>query len=125
MGKSGSRLDSESNEGSKLMQKITPFLWFDGKAEEAARFYTSVFEDSEIETITHYGEAGPLPVGTVMTVLFRIRGEEFMALNGGPEFQFNNAISFMVNCETQEEIDHYWARLTEGGNEVACGWLTD
>jgi len=107
------------------MQKITPFLWFDGKAEEAAKFYTSIFKNSKIESITRYPEGSPGPTGTVMTVDFRLDGQEFVALNGGPEFKFNEAISFVVNCETQAEVDEFWEKLSAGGKEVQCGWLKD
>jgi predicted 3-demethylubiquinone-9 3-methyltransferase (glyoxalase superfamily) len=107
------------------MQKITPFLWFDGKAEEAANFYVSIFKNSKLGTVTRYGEAGPGPKGTVMVATFQLEGQEFIALNGGPQFKFNNAISFVVNCETQEEVDRFWERLTEGGEEIQCGWLKD
>jgi len=105
------------------MQKITPFLWFDDKAEEAANFYTSIFKNSKIVSISRYGEAGPRPEGMVMTVTFRLDGQEFTALNGGPEFKFTEAISFFVNCETQEEVDELWGKLSEGGEQ--CGWLKD
>lgn len=97
------------------MQKIVPFLWFDGKAEEAANFYTSIFKNSRLERITHYGEAGPGPKGTVMSVIFQLEGQEFYALNGGPQFTFSPAISFFVNCETQEEIDDLYKKLSDGG----------
>jgi predicted 3-demethylubiquinone-9 3-methyltransferase (glyoxalase superfamily) len=107
------------------MQKIVPTLWFDTEAEEAATFYTSVFPDSEIVTITHYGDGGPRPAGLAMTVTFRLQGEEFIALNGGPEFTFNEAISLLVNCETQDEVDRYWEKLSEGGEQGVCGWLKD
>lgn len=111
------------------MQKITPFLWFNDNAEEAANFYVSLFKNSKIVTVTRYGEDGAKasgrPKGTVMTVVFQLDGQEFMALNGGPQFTFSPAISFMVNCETQEEIDRLWGRLTQGGKPVQCGWLTD
>jgi len=107
------------------MQKITPFLWFDTQAEEAANFYTSLFKNSKITNINRYGEAGPLLAGTVLTVAFQLEGQEFVALNGGPQFQFSEAISFYVNCETQEEVDELWAKLTEGGEESMCGWLKD
>jgi predicted 3-demethylubiquinone-9 3-methyltransferase (glyoxalase superfamily) len=107
------------------MQKITPFLWFDGKAEEAARFYVSVFKNSKILSVSRYGEAGPGPQGSVMTVAFELDGEKFVALNGGPTYTFSPAVSFMVDCETQQEVDHYWERLSEGGEEVQCGWLKD
>ncbi len=107
-------------------QKITPFLWFDAQAEDAVKFYLSVFKDSKITAITHYGDAGPGPKGTVMTVAFEIEGQEFVALNGGPNFKFTEAISFVVNCETQEEIDRYWEELVvDGGKHIECGWLKD
>jgi predicted 3-demethylubiquinone-9 3-methyltransferase (glyoxalase superfamily) len=107
------------------MQKITPCLWFDTEGEEAARFYTSVFPNSKIVEIARYGSAGPRPEGTVMTVSFELEGQEFVALNGGPDFTFNEAISFQVNCETQDEVDGYWSKLSEGGEEGPCGWLKD
>ncbi len=107
------------------MQKITPFLWFDGNAEEAALFYTTLFADSKIGNVSRYGEDGPGPAGGAMVVPFTLFGQEFLALNGGPHFTFTEAISFVVNCETQEEIDRYWTALTEGGQEVQCGWLKD
>ena len=107
------------------MQKITPFLWFDDKAEEAANFYTSIFNNSKIGTIARYGEEGPGPKGTVMSATFQLAGQEFMALNGGPLFTFSPAISFFVNCETQEEVDELWVKLSEGGEKQRCGWLKD
>ena len=107
------------------MQKITPFLWFNGKAEEAMNFYVSVFEGAKAGTITRYGDAGPGPKGTVMTATFQLFGQEFIALNGGPEFTFTPAISFVVNCETQAEVDEYWDKLSAGGQIQQCGWLTD
>jgi predicted 3-demethylubiquinone-9 3-methyltransferase (glyoxalase superfamily) len=107
------------------MQKITPFLWFDSNAEEAVNFYTSVFKNSKIGAISRYGEAGPGPKGTVMTASFTLDGLEFVALNGGPHYKITPAISFVVNCETQAEVDYYWEKLTAGGQEVQCGWLTD
>src|SRR6266487_4995600 len=107
------------------MQKITPFLWFDGKAEEAMNFYISIFKNSKIVSVTRYGEAGPGSKGTVMTATFQLDGQEFIALNGGPQFKFTEAISFVVNCETQEEVDYYWEKLSAGGKEVQCGWLKD
>ena len=107
------------------MQKITPFLWFDTQAEEAAHFYVSVFPNSRILATTRYGEAGPGPAGSVMTVSFALDGQEFTALNGGPVFKFNEAISLVVNCDDQGEIDRMWESLTDGGREVECGWLTD
>ncbi|MEN3370613.1 MAG: hypothetical protein V7609_2756 [Verrucomicrobiota bacterium] len=108
------------------MQRITPMLWFDGQAEEAAKFYVSVFKNSRIKTITHYGDEPPGRKGQVMTVDFVLDGQDFTALNGGPQFKFTEAISFVTNCETQEEIDNYWGKLTaDGGEEVQCGWLAD
>jgi predicted 3-demethylubiquinone-9 3-methyltransferase (glyoxalase superfamily) len=107
------------------MQKITPFLWFDGRAEEAANFYVSIFKNSKILDIARFGEAGPGPKGNVMLVTFQLEGQEFMALNGGPEFTFTPAISLLVSCETQAEVDDLWAKLTAGGKEVQCGWLQD
>jgi predicted 3-demethylubiquinone-9 3-methyltransferase (glyoxalase superfamily) len=107
------------------MQKITPFLWFDGKAEEAMNFYTSIFKNSKVVNIMRYGEAGPGAKGTVMAATFQLDGQEFTALNGGPMFAFSPAISFFVNCETQEEIDEFWEKLSEGGEQQRCGWLKD
>jgi len=108
------------------MQKITPFLWFDDQAEAAADFYTSVFKDSRILGVSRYGEAGPGREGTVMVVTFELEGQRFTALNGGPSFKFTEAISFEVDCETQEEVDELWEKLTaEGGEESMCGWLKD
>ncbi len=107
------------------MQKIAPFLWFDGKAEEAMNFYASIFKNSKIDTITRYGEEGPGPKGTVMSATFQLEGQEFMALNGGPLFTFSPAISFFVNCETQQEVDELWEKLSEGGEKQRCGWLKD
>ena len=107
------------------MQKITPFLWFDGKAEEAMNFYISIFKNSKILSVTRYGEAGPGPKGTVMTAKFALNGQEFVALNGGPQFTFTEAISFVVNCETQQEVDELWEKLSEGGQKSRCGWLKD
>jgi predicted 3-demethylubiquinone-9 3-methyltransferase (glyoxalase superfamily) len=107
------------------MQKITPFLWFDGKAEEAMNFYVSIFKNSKIVSATRYGEAGPGPKGTVMTVKFELDGQEFVALNGGPQFTFTEAISFVVNCATQQEVDEFWEKLSAGGEKSRCGWLKD
>jgi predicted 3-demethylubiquinone-9 3-methyltransferase (glyoxalase superfamily) len=107
------------------MQKITPFLWFDNQAEKAMKFYTSIFKNSKIVSIMRYGEVGPGPKGTVMTATFQLDGQEFVALNGGPHFQFTEAISFVINCKTQEEVDHFWEKLSEGGEESRCGWLKD
>jgi predicted 3-demethylubiquinone-9 3-methyltransferase (glyoxalase superfamily) len=107
------------------MQKITPFLWFDDKAEEAMNFYVSIFKNSRVVSISRYGEAGPGAVGSVMTASFVLDGLEFVALNGGPQFTFSPAISFVVNCTTQEEVDELWAKLSAGGKEVQCGWLED
>jgi predicted 3-demethylubiquinone-9 3-methyltransferase (glyoxalase superfamily) len=108
------------------MQRITPMLWFDGQAEEAANFYVSVFKNSRIKQITHYtGEEPPGRKGQVMTVSFELDGQEFTGLNGGPQFKFTEAISLVINCDSQEEIDYYWEKLTTGGEEVQCGWLAD
>jgi len=108
------------------MPQITPFLWFDDQAQEAAEFYVSVFPNSRIEQIAHYGDAGPGPSGSVMTVRFTLDGNELIALNGGPEhYGFDESISFVVDCETDEQLDHYWSALTNGGEEIACGWLKD
>ncbi len=113
------------------MQKITPFLWFDQNAEEAANFYASIFKNSKVGAVTRYDEAAAMasgmPKGTAMTVAFQLEGQPFTALNGGPHFKFTEAISFVVNCESQEELDHYWTKLTAGGDAKAqqCGWLKD
>ena len=107
------------------MQKITPFLWFNTQAEEAANFYVSLFKNSKITAVSHYGEGLPMPLGSVMAVNFQLEGEEFIALNGGPEFPFTPAVSFFVDCATQAEVDRLWEKLTEGGKEVQCGWLED
>jgi predicted 3-demethylubiquinone-9 3-methyltransferase (glyoxalase superfamily) len=109
------------------MQKITPFLWFDGQAEEAMNFYVSIFKNSKVVSVSRYGEAGPGPKGTVMTAAFQLDGQGFVALNGGPHFKFTEAISFVIDCKTQEEVDYYWEKLSEGGDEKAqqCGWLKD
>ncbi|MDQ3292152.1 MAG: VOC family protein [Bacteroidota bacterium] len=105
--------------------KITPFLWFDNQAEEAMNFYTSIFKDSKVGKIVRAGDAAPGPKGSVMTVSFTLAGQEFAAINGGPHFKFTEAVSFVVSCETQEEIDEMWAKLSEGGEEGRCGWLKD
>jgi predicted 3-demethylubiquinone-9 3-methyltransferase (glyoxalase superfamily) len=107
------------------MQKLTPCLWFDTEGEEAATFYTSVFPNSKILELTHYGSAGPRAEGMVMTVTFELDGQRFIALNGGPDFAFNEAISFEVSCKSQEEVDAFWSKLSEGGEEGPCGWLKD
>jgi predicted 3-demethylubiquinone-9 3-methyltransferase (glyoxalase superfamily) len=107
------------------MQKITPFLWFDSQAEEAMHFYVSIFKNSKVGSVTRYGEAGPGPKGTVMSATFQLDGQEFYALNGGPHFTFTPAISFFVNCETQQEVDDLWEKLSAGGAKNRCGWLTD
>ncbi|MDX6520834.1 MAG: hypothetical protein QOF08_1439 [Gaiellales bacterium] len=107
------------------MSKITPCLWFDTDGEEAARFYTSLFPNSRIGHVSRYGEAGPRPAGTAMTVSFELDGEPFLALNGGPQFTFSEAISFQVSCADQDEVDRFWNALTEGGEEGRCGWLKD
>jgi predicted 3-demethylubiquinone-9 3-methyltransferase (glyoxalase superfamily) len=108
-----------------MQQKITPNLWFDTEAQEAAAFYTSVFKNSRIVYVSHYPEAGPRPAGTVMTVEFELDGQRFVGINGGPEFKFDEAVSLQINCETQDEVDYYWERLSEGGEEGPCGWLKD
>lgn len=107
------------------MPRITPFLWFDDKAEEVANFYVSVFKNSKIGSVARYGDAGPGPKGSVMTVSFELEGQEFIALNGGPLYTFTPAISFFVDCKTQQEVDELWDKLTAGGGEVECGWLRD
>jgi len=107
------------------LSKITPCLWFDTEGEEAATFWTSIFENSRVTEVQHYGSAGPRPEGMVMTVAFELDGQPFVALNGGPDFTFDEAISFQVNCESQEEVDRFWSRLSEGGEEGQCGWLKD
>jgi predicted 3-demethylubiquinone-9 3-methyltransferase (glyoxalase superfamily) len=107
------------------MQKITPFLWFEDKAEEAANFYVSIFRNSKVGRVTRYGEGAPEPKGKVMSVTFELDGQEFYALNGGPIFKFTPAISFFVNCETQQEVDDLWGKLSAGGEESKCGWLKD
>ncbi len=107
------------------MPQITPNLWFDTAGLEAAEFYVSIFPNSRITNVTHYGEAGPREAGTVMTVDFELDGQPYTAINGGPEFTFDEAVSLLVNCDTQEEVDYYWDKLSEGGQEVQCGWLKD
>jgi predicted 3-demethylubiquinone-9 3-methyltransferase (glyoxalase superfamily) len=106
-------------------QRITPFLWFNGTAEDAMNFYVSIFKNSKVGSVSRYGDAGPGPKGTVMSATFELDGQKFMALNGGPEFPFTPAISFFVNCETQEEIDELWDKLSAGGEKGRCGWLKD
>jgi predicted 3-demethylubiquinone-9 3-methyltransferase (glyoxalase superfamily) len=107
------------------MPTITPFLWFDTQAEEAARFYIAIFKNSKITTVSRYGDAGPGPKGSVMTVEFELDGQKFIALNGGPHFKFTEAISFSVECNTQQEVDEFWEKLSRGGEEGPCGWLKD
>ena len=107
------------------IQKITPFLWFDHQAEEAAGFYASIFPNSKIVKVVRYGKAGPGPPGSAMTVAFQLEGQSFVALNGGPHFKFSEAISFMVDCENQKEVDQYWEKLSQGGEKGQCGWLKD
>lgn len=107
------------------MQKITTYLWFDNQAEEAANFYTSIFDDSRVLEVQRYGEGGPGKPGTAMMVTFELAGQQYMALNGGPQFTFTEAISLFVDCESQDEVDDLWAKLTEGGEESQCGWLKD
>ncbi len=108
-----------------MQQKVTPNLWFDTEAEQAADFYISVFKDSRIVNLTHYPEGGPGPAGTVMTVEFELDGQRFVGINGGPQFTFDEAVSFQINCEAQDEVDYYWERLSAGGEEGPCGWLKD
>jgi predicted 3-demethylubiquinone-9 3-methyltransferase (glyoxalase superfamily) len=108
-----------------MAQKITPCLWFDNQAEDAMNFYLSVFKDAKAGEVSRYGDGGPMPAGTVLTASFSLFGQDFVALNGGPEFNFTEAISFQIDCEDQEEVDYYWDRLTEGGEESMCGWLKD
>jgi len=107
------------------MQKITPFLWFDHQAEEAMNFYTSIFKNSKKGQVSRYGEGAPVPKGTVMTAQFEIEGQPFIALNGGPHYKPTPAISFLVDCKTQEEVDHLWSSLSDGGQPLQCGWITD
>jgi predicted 3-demethylubiquinone-9 3-methyltransferase (glyoxalase superfamily) len=108
-----------------MQQKIVPNLWFDTEAEEAAGFYTSVFKNSRVVNVTRYTEAGPREAGTVMAVEFELDGQRFVGINGGPQFTFDEAVSFQITCEDQDEVDHYWERLTDGGQESQCGWLKD
>ncbi len=120
------RMDREGpTRGEPILQKITPCLWFDTEAEDAAKHYTSIFHNARIHQIERYGKAGPRPEGMVMTVTFELDGQEFIALNGGPEFKFDEAISFQVSCRSQEEVDYFWTKLAEGGEEGVCGWLKD
>jgi len=107
------------------MPRITPNLWFDTEGQEAAEFYVSIFPNSKITRITHYNDAGPRPAGTVLTVEFELDGQEYVAINGGPEFTFDEAISLLINCADQAEIDYYWSKLSDGGEEGPCGWLKD
>lgn len=106
-------------------KRITPFLWFDREAEEAANFYISVFKNSKLGKVTRYGKSGPLPAGTVMTIEFELDGQPFAALNGGPHFKFTEAVSFSIRCDSQTDVDHYWTNLSKGGEESMCGWLKD
>jgi len=112
-------------EAGRTMPRISPFLWFDDQAEEAAKYYCSVFKNSKITNVTHYGEAGPGEAGSVMTVAFELDGQEFTALNGGPNFSFTHAISFVISCKSQDEVDYYWDKLAADGEEVQCGWVKD
>src|SRR5207245_1163985 len=114
-----------SNPKETRMQKITPFLWFDGKAEEAMNFYVSIFKNSKVGGVSGYGDAGPGPKGSVMSCTFQLEGQDFYALNGGPQFKFTPAISLFVNCETQQEVDELWEKLSAGGRTDQCGWLQD
>jgi predicted 3-demethylubiquinone-9 3-methyltransferase (glyoxalase superfamily) len=115
----------EFKQAEEIVQKITPFLWFDNQAEEAMNFYVSIFKNSKVGKVTRYGEGGPGPKGTVMSATFQLEGHDFMALNGGPHFHFTPAISLFVNCETQEEVDDLWEKLSAGGSKERCGWLKD
>lgn len=108
-----------------MMQKITPFLWYDGQAEEAVNFYVSIFKNSKVISFARYGDAGPGPKGSVMTAAFQLEGQDFVALNGGPQYKFTPAISFVVSCETQAEVDELWEKLSAGGRKDRCAWLTD
>src|ERR671919_1691796 len=117
--------DFEATTGGEGMPGITPNLWFDTEGKEAAEFYVSVFPNSEIKDVSYYGEAGPRPAGTVLTVDFVLDGQEFTAINGGPEFTFDEAISLLIECADQDEVDYYWEKLTDGGEESQCGWLKD
>lgn len=117
------RIATESVKPSR--QKITPFLWFNNNAEEAVNFYVSIFPNSKVLNVARYGDAGPGPKGTVMTASFQLQGQKFTALNGGPQFKFTEAISLVVHCETQEEVDEYWEKLSDGGQKSQCGWLKD
>lgn len=127
--KNETKTTAKSGRQVSSMQTITPFLWFDNQAEEAANLYSSVFKNSKIVTVARYGEEGAKvsgrPKGTAMTVVFELDGQRFIALNGGPHFKFTEAISFVINCKTQEEVDYYWGKLTVGGEESQCGWLKD
>ena len=123
--RAGAAIDPENIMEGNVMQKITPFLWFDGKAEEAMNFYTSIFKNAKVGSVTRYGEAGPGPKGTVMSATFELEGQEFYALNGGPQFKFSPAVSFFVKCTTQDEVDMYWEKLSAGGEKLPCGWLQD
>jgi len=120
-----STYDTERTPTMATLSKITPCLWFDTEAEDAANFYTGIFANSRVSKVLHYGSAGPRPEGMVMVVNFELDGQEFVALNGGPEFTFNEAISFQVDCESQEEVDNFWTKLSESGEEGPCGWLKD
>jgi predicted 3-demethylubiquinone-9 3-methyltransferase (glyoxalase superfamily) len=117
--------DSTSERAPAPAQKITPFLWFDNNAEEAVNFYVSIFKNSKVLTVTRYGESGPGPKGAVMTASFQLEGQQFVALNGGPHFKFTEAISLVVNCKSQEEVDYFWEKLSDGGQKSQCGWLKD
>ena len=123
--KTGAVATSRGERTQPHAQKITTFLWFDDNAEEAVNFYVSVFKKSKVLNTTRYGDAGPGPKGTVMTIAFELDGQEFIALNGGPQFKFTEAISLVVHCQTQEEVDYFWEKLSEGGTKVECGWLKD
>lgn len=123
--KTGAAASSRNERTQSSPQKITTFLWFNDNAEEAANFYCSVFKNSKVVATSHYGKAGPGPKGSVMTVDFELDGQRFTGLNGGPQFKFTEAISLVIHCDTQEELDYYWEKLSEGGQKVECGWLKD
>ncbi|HEV8366801.1 MAG TPA: VOC family protein [Pyrinomonadaceae bacterium] len=123
--RTGAVATSRDERAQPRSQKITTFLWFNNNAEEAVNFYVSVFKNSKILSTSHYGESGPGPKGSIMTIGFQLEGEEYTALNGGPEFKFNEALSLVVHCQTQDEVDYYWEKLSEGGEKGVCGWLKD
>ena len=124
-GRTGAAATARDQRAQPRTQKITTFLWFDNNAEEAVNFYVSIFKNSKVSKTSRYGDAGPGPKGTVMTIAFQLDGQEFMALNGGPQFKFTEALSLVVHCQTQKEVDYFWEKLSAGGEKVECGWLKD